>query len=48
MNNNVIQFRKPTPPKAPRPGLRKLLTVLGIVAVFVVVWLYFNFAGRPV
>ena len=45
MNENVIKFRKPQPPKQPRPGLRKLLTVLGIVAFFAAAWAYFQYLG---
>lgn len=43
MSDNVIKFRKPTPPKQPRPGLRKLLIGFGVVAAFAVVWAYFAF-----
>ncbi|NTJ42438.1 hypothetical protein G6L28_07470 [Agrobacterium larrymoorei] len=48
MNENVIKFRKPEPPKRqkqPRPGLRKFLTVLGIVAFFVGAWAYFQYVA---
>jgi hypothetical protein len=46
MNENVIKFRKPQPPKQtkqPRPQLRKLLTILGVIAFFVAAWAYFRF-----
>ncbi|MBB4956247.1 hypothetical protein H4S14_004344 [Agrobacterium vitis] len=43
MNDNVIKFRKPAPPKKPHPGLRKLLIGLGVIAVFVMIWAYFAF-----
>ncbi|WP_200847739.1 hypothetical protein [Rhizobium sp. 18055] len=45
MNDNVIQFRKPKPqktPKAPPPWLRKVLTVVAVIAVFVAAWAYFR------
>lgn len=47
MNDNVIKFRKPTPPKQPRPGLRKLLAGLAVVAFFALVWGYFAFVAPP-
>ncbi|WP_321381816.1 hypothetical protein [Rhizobium sp.] len=43
MNDNVIKFRKPVPPKQPRPGLRKVLIILGVIAAFAVIWAYFAF-----
>jgi hypothetical protein len=43
MSDNVIKFRKPTPPKQPRPGLRKLLVGLPVVAFFILAWAYFAF-----
>ncbi|SFB46789.1 hypothetical protein SAMN03159496_04035 [Rhizobium sp. NFR07] len=48
MNDNVIKFQRPKPPKPPRqtpPWLRRLLTVLGIIIALVAVWGYFQFAG---
>lgn len=48
MNDNVIKFRKPKPPpKAPRPGLRKLLVVIVMLAVFAAAWGYFQIVGSP-
>lgn len=44
MSDNVIQFRKPKPqktPKAPRPLLRKLLTIAAIILAFAAVWAYY-------
>ncbi|MGV1832006.1 hypothetical protein [Agrobacterium vitis] len=43
MSDNVIKFRKPVPPKQPRPGLRKLVVALCVVAAFVLAWAYFAF-----
>jgi hypothetical protein len=45
-NGNVIKFRKPKPPKTPRPGRRKFLTVLGVVIALVAAWAYFTLAGK--
>ena len=42
MNENVIKFRKPEPPKQPRkpnPQLRKL----AIIAFFIAAWGYFQY-----
>lgn len=46
--SNVVEFRKPHKPKEPKkvpPGLRKVLIVAGVIAVFVLVWAWFNFFG---
>lgn len=43
MSDNVIKFRKPTPPKKPRPGLKKVLILLAVVGFFVAVWAWFAF-----
>jgi hypothetical protein len=40
MSDNVIKFRKPKPPKASRPWLRKLLIIIVILAVFAVAGLF--------
>ncbi|OLP47414.1 hypothetical protein BJF91_03020 [Allorhizobium taibaishanense] len=46
MSDNVIKFRKPAPPpKQPRPGLRKLVIGLCVVAAFGLVWAYFAFVA---
>lgn len=51
MSNNVVDFKRPPkpeapkPPRKPNPGLRKLLTVLGVVAFFVLAWAYFQYMG---
>lgn len=48
MNENVIKFRKPEPPKQPRkpnPQLRKLVTVAAVIALFVGAWAYFQYLG---
>lgn len=49
--SNVVEFKKPPKPpepKKPRPGLRKLLIVLGVIAAFVAAWGYFTlFGGTP-
>ena len=47
MNDNVIKFRKPKPPRTPRPGLRKLLVVIVVMAVFALAWGYFQLVGSP-
>lgn len=49
--SNVVKFKRPpkpkeqTPPRRPNPGLRKLLTLIGVVAAFVLVWAYFQYVG---
>ncbi|MCM2472845.1 hypothetical protein HGO38_05050 [Rhizobium sp. CG5] len=46
--SNIIDFKqppKPPKPKTPRPGLRKALTILGVVAVFLAAWAYFRYFG---
>jgi hypothetical protein len=51
MNDNIIRFQRPKPPKSPRPPrqtpawLRKLLIVLAIVIAFAAVWGYFSVTG---
>ena len=45
MNDNVIKFRKPRPPKTPRPWLRKLIVVAVIIVVFFAAWGYFQIVG---
>jgi hypothetical protein len=45
MNDNVIKFRRPKPPRTPRPGLRKLLVVIVVIAVFAAAWGYFQIFG---
>ncbi|MBB3945897.1 hypothetical protein GGQ73_001832 [Rhizobium skierniewicense] len=48
MNENVIKFRKPEPPKQPRkpnPQLRKLAIVIGVIAFFAAAWAYFQYLG---
>ncbi len=51
MPDNVIDFKRPPkpkqpkPPRKPNPGLRKLLTILGVIAAFVLVWAYFQYLG---
>jgi hypothetical protein len=47
MSDNVIKFRKPQPPKASRPWLRKLLIVIVVLAIFAAAWIYFQFLGAP-
>ncbi len=46
--SNVVEFRKPQKPKEPKkvpPGLKKALIAAGVIAVFVLVWAYFNYFG---
>jgi hypothetical protein len=47
MNGNVIKFRKRKPQKTPRPGLRKILTILAVAAALVAAWAYFALVGKP-
>ncbi|MGQ8633347.1 hypothetical protein ACUTJJ_17910 [Agrobacterium sp. DKPNP3] len=50
MNDNVVKFRKPVPPKKPRepmgPKAKKALTIAAVIAFFVAVWGYFTFVGQ--
>ncbi|TDW33383.1 hypothetical protein EV128_105117 [Rhizobium azibense] len=48
MDDNIIKFRKPRPPRQRDPRLRKILIVLGVLALFAIAWLYFAFVGAPV
>ncbi|MDD1497613.1 hypothetical protein PVA19_04255 [Agrobacterium sp. CNPSo 3708] len=44
MSDNVIKFRKPQPPKKPRPGQSKLLAVIiGGVALCALIWVHFQY-----
>ena len=46
MNENVIKFRKPEPPKQPRkpnPQMHKLAVVAAVIAFFVAAWGYFQY-----
>jgi len=49
--SNVVKFKRPPKPQEPKlprkpnPALRKLVTVLGIVAAFVLAWAYFQYAA---
>ncbi|APO79275.1 hypothetical protein AM571_PC01543 (plasmid) [Rhizobium etli 8C-3] len=47
MDDNVIKFRKPSPPRQRDPRLRKILVVVGALVLFAAVWLYFAFVGAP-
>ena len=45
---NIVEFKRPPepkPPKQPRPGLKKLLTLAGVIAAFVAAWGYFSYFG---
>ncbi|QTK78276.1 hypothetical protein AT6N2_C0366 [Agrobacterium tumefaciens] len=50
MNDNVVKFRKPVPPKKPRepmgPKAKKALTIAAVIAFFVAAWGYFTFVGQ--
>ncbi|MFK0382308.1 MULTISPECIES: hypothetical protein [Rhizobium/Agrobacterium group] len=50
MNDNVVQFRKPKPPKQPRkplgPNAKKALTIAAIVLFFAATYGYFTFVGQ--
>ncbi len=46
--SNIVEFRKPQKPKEPKkvpPGLKKALIAAGVIAVFVLVWAWFNYFG---
>lgn len=44
MNDNVIKFRKPQPPKKPRPGQSKLVAVIiGGIALCALIWVHFQY-----
>jgi hypothetical protein len=50
MNDNVVKFRKPAPPKKPRqplgPKSKKALTIAAIIAFFAAAWGYFTLFGQ--
>ncbi|MCJ8517372.1 hypothetical protein ABID21_000123 [Pseudorhizobium tarimense] len=49
--SNVVKFKRPPKPKEPKParnptpGLRKFVTLAGVVAAFVLAWAYFQYVG---
>lgn len=47
MNDNVIKFRRPEPPREPNPLLRKLAVVAVVIVCLVLAWAYFQFLGSP-
>jgi hypothetical protein len=47
MNDNVIKFRRPEPPREPNPLLRKLAVVAVVIVCLVLAWAYFQFFGTP-
>lgn len=50
MNDNVVKFRKPVPPKKPReplgPKAKKTLAIAAVIVFFVAVWGYFTLMGQ--
>ncbi|MGQ2963117.1 MAG: hypothetical protein ACT6RN_22375 [Agrobacterium sp.] len=50
MNDNVVKFRKPVPPKKPReplgPKAKKALTIVAVIVFFAAVWGYFTLFGQ--
>jgi hypothetical protein len=50
MNDNVVKFRKPAPPKKPRqplgPKSKKALTIAAIILFFAAAWGYFTLFGQ--
>ncbi len=50
MNDNVLKFQRPKQPKPPRqtpPWLKRVLTILAVIAFFGAVYAYFSLAGAP-
>lgn len=50
MNDNVIKFRRPKQPKPPRqtpPWLKRVVTILVVIAAFAAVYAYFSLTGAP-
>lgn len=50
MNDNVLKFQRPKQPKPPRqtpPWLKRVLTILAVIALFCAVYAYFSLAGAP-
>ena len=46
--SNVVDFKRPPKPKEPKklsPSLRKVLTVVAIVAALALTWTYFYLTG---
>lgn len=51
MNDNIVKFRRPSQPKPPRqlpPRLRRLLTIVAVILVFIGIWAYFQYGAAPV
>lgn len=49
-DDNIIKFRKPTPEKVPKsmgPGTRKALAWLAVIALVLLIWVYFQFVAGP-
>jgi len=50
MNDNVVKFRKPVPPKKPReplgPKAKKALTIAAAILFFAAAWGYFTLFGQ--
>lgn len=50
MNDNVVKFRKPVPPKKPReplgPKAKRALTIVAVILFFAAAWGYFTLMGQ--
>ncbi len=50
MSDNIIKFQRPKQPKPPRqtpPWLKRVLTILAVIAVFCAAYAYFSLTGTP-
>lgn len=50
MSDNVIKFQRPKQPKPPRqtpPWLKRVLTIIIVIAAFAAVYAYFSLTGTP-
>ncbi|PZU79054.1 MAG: hypothetical protein DI546_01735 [Rhizobium sp.] len=50
MNDNLVKFRKPVPPKKPReplgPKAKRALTIVAVILFFAAAWGYFTLMGQ--
>ncbi|MGZ9720429.1 hypothetical protein [Rhizobium miluonense] len=50
MSDNVVKFErrpKPKPPRQTPPWLKRLLTIVAVVAFFIAAFAYFTLKGGP-
>lgn len=50
MSDNVIKFQRPKQPKPPRqtpPWLKRVITILVVIAAFAAIYAYYSLARTP-